>query len=243
MKNKTIEVLPEWMTSSEAAAALQKSERTVQKMAKRGILKWKSANRPGNPTARLYDARDVQRFLSTEPSQRPVIEPTAARTEPGALAVRSNRRENAVETRLEKALGTIELAYQFFAAQKDEREADRQREKDAREDAKERWMAEQKRLEAERLEKIADRKREEREKARERACALPWLTLKAAAEFSGLTRAQIISLCETQTVIALKDHKSGEWRINRASLQLSFDGAPLTLQRAPELLRARAAKA
>ena len=90
--------------------------------------------------------------------------------------------------------------------------------KDDREDKRERWD-EEKKLRA------AEIQRREAAEQRERELTKPWLTLKSAVELSGLTRTQILQLCESGTIIAVN---SGGWRINRASLAATFDGAPLT---------------
>lgn len=69
MKPQTIDVSPanEWLTTEEAARLLGRAPRTVQKMAKEGLLAWKPAGNSKQPHQRLYDAADVTRIAGGAP--------------------------------------------------------------------------------------------------------------------------------------------------------------------------------
>jgi hypothetical protein len=173
MPDTTITVLPDkWLTTAETAQALRKSERTVQKMAKAGKLKWRLASRPDQPSARVYDPEDVQRFVPTEPrserarSHRAKAGPTGdVATPQTALATRTPRAvvdghemetlnlvgKMLIEQRAEREIfaNTFERTLSSIAGmilnhQKAEADANRERLKAEREDARERWELERK---------------------------------------------------------------------------------------------------
>lgn len=224
---RTTVVEPEWMTTEEVMEELGRSKRTIQKLAKRGELKWKvRPNEVAGRPIRMYARADVNRVAQFGPQTSEEARP---KTQNLVRIPKQERHAKVIESRLEKALGTIEITGQFLVAMKDqqaadrdqrrfERDADQQRMKDDREDKRERWD-EEKKIRA------AEIERREAAEQRERELAKPWLTLKSAVEFSGLTRTQILQLCESGTIVAVN---SGGWRINRASLVATFDGAPLT---------------
>ena len=177
---------------------MRKSVRTVQKMAKEGVLRWKSAHNPKSPAARLYDPADVQRYAPAAPKPRP--------------ARSHHRRELALTgdgkltrdllARFEKSLDTNSIVGQLVALIKAGQDAEQERRKADREDERERWESEQK------LRKLEENR------------ALRWLTLEEAAAVTNLPKAYLLRAIEKEKLDAIK---AGSWRIRRASLE-AFEG-------------------
>ena len=182
----------EWLSTAETAQILGKSERTVQKMAKDGLLQWKPAGIREQPRQRVYLADDVRRIASGAPSQ------TFAHGKSLAVAARSGN--------------TDALLGLFLANQKAEKDAERQREKDLLDDQRQRWEVELRRQDE-------ARQRMDEEKQRTLKLERAWLTIEEAMAFSGLTKRQLINFAKSRTIVAMQE---GGWRFNRASLQLTF---------------------
>lgn len=72
----------EWLTTDETCRILGKALRTVQEMAKAGMLKYKMEARPGTKPQRLYDARDVRREAPPASLPQPYSPPRPARPAP-----------------------------------------------------------------------------------------------------------------------------------------------------------------
>ena len=228
--DNTINVLPDgWLTTEETATALRVSLRTVQKMGKDGRLKRKLASNSKNPSAYVYDSKEVQRHMPT--TSKPAPGRSHHKREDQSVA----KRGEAIENRVGHALETINIVGQMLAAQKAERDAEREqiaatqaaemeKLKWEREDARERFEAEQKRLEAERLERLAEQRRAEEP-------ILPWITLETAVAISGRTRRNLVELCTEGKIVA---EKAGGWRILRRSLEALDQSAlgPVGLRKA-----------
>src|SRR3569833_1650747 len=61
----------EWLTTEQVMHALGKSQRTVQKLAQAGLLKWKLVTRVGTSPGRGYDAKDVRALVPVVPKPSP----------------------------------------------------------------------------------------------------------------------------------------------------------------------------
>jgi hypothetical protein len=210
--------------------ALGISERTVQDWAKKGRLKYKTI-RQGGRRFRLYDASGVDKLRELGPPKAdPLAEPDYVIDSEGAVTKggREKRDQGA------RALDTVSIVGQILAAQRAELEvrktelsglvgqlvefakgnhaAEMQRWKDEREDARERWEAEQKRLTAEHEAREAELRRR------------PWLTLEEAVAESNLTTAAIRQAVKDGLLVATT---KGGLRIQRASLE-AFSGSRKT---------------
>lgn len=148
---ETITVIPDnkkWLTTDEAAVFIGKSTRVVQKLAKDGMVTWKSAERRSHPKARVYDAADLQRFAAgAEPAptnggsaivaRRPESRGTdMAMVVSQIMTGRQNELENIVARILEAHEKQIAL---IMHAQKAEADANRERLQAEREEARQRW--------------------------------------------------------------------------------------------------------
>ena len=171
--DQIITLLPgDWLTTEETAKALGKHERTVQKMAKAGLLKWKLADRPGTGRGRLYDANDVKEHLPNAPRPQPQ-EPHRRRlvASPKLLGHKLTQTERALDTisivgnlvaghkaelqmLIDQSAQNLETVVTLILnAQKEEAAANRERLKAEREDARERWEIERQ----DRLERLKHR--------------------------------------------------------------------------------------
>jgi hypothetical protein len=223
----------EWLETDLAMKEANCSIRTLQKWSKRGILRFKTV-KSGNRRMRLYAAADIQKFREFGPPK------SEASSRSNAEVVSKPAPPTRAQTQEIRALDMVSMTGQFLAFMKGQHEAEAQRRKwqleDAREAEEKRLEAEQKRWEAERQEREAERRRQAETEERERELNKPWLTLKSAVELSGLSRRQILELCEAGTIAAL--NSGGGWRINRASLVATFDGAPYTRAMAAKAMKA-----
>src|SRR3569833_3274420 len=176
----TITILPneEWLTTEQVMHALGKSQRTVQKLAQAGLLKWKLVTRVGTSPGRVYDAKDVRALVPVVPKPTPQTTHHTHKTpQKKAPHHTIDRQTRTIEARLEKAVGNIEMVGQFLAFMKAGQEAEHERRKAYYEDRRERWEVEQKQAAAERA--------EQKERAK------PWLTLDEAVAQYGLPAAAI----------------------------------------------------
>jgi hypothetical protein len=173
----------DWLSAKQTAKLLGKGERTVQQMARDGRIRTKVGGEPSNPLKRLYDANDVERILAGMPVKD---EPSKASPPPSqeqglARAPKPSQGERALDmvnivgnivaghkaeielqkvqmemlvTHLSRSLESV--VGLILSAQKAESDANRERLKAEREDARE-----------QRLERREwEREREERRKTR-----------------------------------------------------------------------------
>jgi hypothetical protein len=208
----TINILPDkWLTATEAATALRVSVRTVQKMGQDGRLKRKPAGNSKNPSASLYDPKDVQRHMPTEPRS---AEPKRSHHKKQEQDVARRPAPPALETAL------AGIVSQLLAGRETQTASDQARIAFERE----RWIAEQ-------AERAAQQQRAE-ERSR------PWITLDEAVIAFGMARADLLALCRAGSLTA---RKAGGWRILRRSLEAFTEGigsGPQALRKAGDLTKA-----
>jgi len=108
----TITELPDdWLTTAQVAQAIKRSERVVQQMAKDGKLRCKP--RPGHPNGRLYDARDVRKYLPSDPEPEYGNTAEAPRSAPKSAPPKGNESPRIVEL-LETIDGRIKTLCEEF---------------------------------------------------------------------------------------------------------------------------------
>jgi hypothetical protein len=164
---QTINLVPkmpsDWLSAKQTAKLLGKGERTVQQMARDGRIRTKLGAEPSNPLKRLYDANDVERILAgmpvkDEPSKAspPAPEQGLARAPKPSQGERALDMVNIVgnivaghkaEIELQKAQMEMLVTHLsrslesvvglILSAQKAESDANRERLKAEREDARE----------------------------------------------------------------------------------------------------------
>ena len=215
----TINLSPEngeWISTAETAKALGKSQRTIQKMAKEGFLKWKLAGLREQPRQRVYSAKDVERIAAGA-----VPRPPRSETNTPAL----------VRTARPSAPDAMSILIQMLAGQHAEKDAEREREKNLLAEQRQRWEVELKRQDE-------AQQRLDEEKKRKLELERPWLTIEHAMELSGLTKKQLVELAKSHTIVALQQ---GGWRINRASLELTFSA--VAMAQPPTKVKTRGARA
>jgi hypothetical protein len=232
----------EWCDTESVMRALDVSQRTVQKWAEKGHLKFKTI-RDGSRRIRLYDAGDVERLRESGPPR------SKTERNPGNGEVAARKTPKA-EAKLGHALETVSIVGQMIAGQKAELEnrraelsalvgqladfvkssqdAERQRRKDELTDARERWEAERKdareRFEWEKQKWELERKAQEAERefaALERMRAslrqVDWLSPHECYVLKGLPGKAAKQFAEEGKLDGVRVGKS--WRIRRASLE------------------------
>ena len=82
-------ILDEWFTKSQAAAVLQVSEKTVERMARKGEIRRETRKRPGLRPLPVYSPEDLERVKAAQVPQVAVLPPQAEAGGVPALAPRA----------------------------------------------------------------------------------------------------------------------------------------------------------
>ena len=81
--------LNDWLTKTQAAAFLQVSEKTIERLASKGDVRRATRKRPGVRPLPVYDPDDLQKVKDSQTAQ-PVVVPQAELSQPTALARRAD---------------------------------------------------------------------------------------------------------------------------------------------------------
>ena len=81
-------ILDEWFTKSQAAAFLQVSEKTVERLARKGEIRRETRKRPGVRPSPVYSPEDLDRVKTAQVPQVVVMPPQAEAGGVNALAPR-----------------------------------------------------------------------------------------------------------------------------------------------------------
>lgn len=198
-----------WMTTEEAMEELQRSQRTIQKLAKRGEIKWKTRPNDGaGRPIRIYARADVQRIaqFGAQTSE-----------EPRTRAPKTTAVAKAKDEKLQRALETVEIVGQMVAAMRAESSAQMERWKGDREDARERFEILQEQWKADHALRLAEFS------LRQAPAPRPWIPVEEAAEISGMTVGFIRDRIRDEKIVAVRGGDRGELRVHRGSL-MEFRG-------------------
>jgi excisionase family DNA binding protein len=192
----------EWCDTESVMRALNISERTVQKWAELGRLRYKTIQ-DGSRRFRLYDSAEVEKLRQSGPP-KPSREQSSNGTDHainrqnGEVVAIKGRSPSGGEVMLVKELS--EMMRDVVAKLLDER-------KQERDAAKER----------EEKERAAQEKRWEAERAAQELTKKVWLTLREASQIYGLPQQTLRDLLEQGKISGIQAGKS--WRIWRPSLE------------------------